>query len=121
MTWHTDLPSMKPLSKLARELGVHVSTCHRWRTKGISHIKLRCRKIGGRWYVHEKEVEDFVAATTASTDGREAPRVAPTAKAKPNAAEDAGRQLDAFVFGGRQRRRRQRKQGRDSDYSESCI
>jgi len=121
MTWHSDLPSMKPLSKLARELGVHVSTCHRWRTKGINHIRLRCRKIGGRWFAHQQDIEDFIASTTAAAGAEPPPRAASTARRKPTAAEDAGRRLDALVFGRRPRRRKQQKRGRDSDSSGTCV
>jgi hypothetical protein len=49
-----------------------------------------------------------VAATTAAAGGRESPHVAPVVKAKPNAADEAGRQLDAVVFGGTRRRSKSR-------------
>lgn len=60
-----------PLAEAAKRLPgrPHVSTLHRWRTRGVRGIRLRTMKIGGRRVVALSDLEDFVAAVTAASDG----------------------------------------------------
>ena len=109
MDKNSDLPGTRLLSGIAQELGVHLSTCHRWRMKGVSGHKLRCKKIGGRWYVTAHDLQQFVAAVTAAADrSHSSAKLDATPRAQ-RAAEEAGTKLDAYVFKrlpGRQAKRR---------------
>ena len=57
-----------PLVKLARRLGVHVSTVHRWRQNGVGGVKLSCVKIGGRWFAAREAVSAFLAELNGGRD-----------------------------------------------------
>jgi len=50
----------------------HVSTLHRWRTRGLRGVKLVAAKVGGRRVVEVAELERFIEAVTAAADGRSA-------------------------------------------------
>ena len=70
----------------------HVSTSHRWRTRGVHGVKLITKKVGGRRVVDLAALEAFAAATTAAADGSPAP--VRTAKRRQRAIEAAERELD---------------------------
>ena len=70
----------------------HISTLHRWRTRGVHGVKLITEKVGGRRVVAIGDLEAFIAATTAAADGKPAPTR--TAKKRLRAIEDAERELD---------------------------
>src|SRR5687767_7252563 len=44
----------------------HISTLHRWRTRGVRGIKLRTVLIGGHRHVSIAELHRFIEATTSS-------------------------------------------------------
>ncbi len=57
-----------PFIAKAHRLHVHVSALSRWRDVGVrgpggTRIKLRCLKVGGRWYVRDADWAAFIAAT----------------------------------------------------------
>ena len=57
-----------PLTKLARDLGVHLATAHRWRQRGVKGVKLACVRVGGRWFVTEDAAAAFLAALNGGAD-----------------------------------------------------
>lgn len=48
------------LAEAARELGLHISTLHRWRLKGVRGRKFPTVLVGGRRYVLRRDLQDFV-------------------------------------------------------------
>ncbi|MGC1274886.1 MAG: helix-turn-helix domain-containing protein [Planctomycetaceae bacterium] len=56
-----DAPRLS-LTEAARSLGVHVSTLHRWRLKGLRGRKLRFVRCGAKSYILRDELEQFIAA-----------------------------------------------------------
>lgn len=56
------------LAKLARELDVHLATCHRWRQRGVRGVKLACVRVGGRWFATEDAAAAFLAALNGGKD-----------------------------------------------------
>ena len=78
MNRHIELTTEPPitLAQAARTLpggAVHISTLHRWRTKGIRGIRLKTFRRGGGRYTYPSWLEDFFAATTCATDGERPP------------------------------------------------
>jgi hypothetical protein len=52
------------LSRFASEIGVHVSTVHRWRLDGLKRQpgrKFPAVRIGGVWFVSRKAGQDYIA------------------------------------------------------------
>lgn len=47
----------------------HLSTIHRWRLRGARGVRLETVVIGGRRYTSQSALEEFVAKTTAASDG----------------------------------------------------
>lgn len=39
---------------------LHISTLHRWRTRGLRGKKLNARRLGGRWFSTLDDVMDFL-------------------------------------------------------------
>jgi hypothetical protein len=64
--------SVITLAEAARRLPgcPHVSTLHRWRTRGLRGVRLRTSKIGGKRMVALRALEEFCAAVTAASDGK---------------------------------------------------
>jgi len=58
----------------------HVSTLHRWRTRGLHGVKLRTTKIGGRRFVTIEDLEEFIDQVTAAAD--KTPPAAPHRRAR---------------------------------------
>lgn len=60
-----------PLSAAARMLpgGVHVSTLHRWRLRGIRGIRLETLLVGGRRHTSVEAIDRFCQAVTAAAAG----------------------------------------------------
>ena len=57
----------RPLAAVAREIGRHLTTMHRWREDGIidsSGVRHRCRmtRVGGRWFVRDSDISSFFDA-----------------------------------------------------------
>lgn len=96
----TDISSTKYLSfaEAAKLLPgrPHISTLHRWRTRGIKGIRLITKKIGGRRVVEFAELERFIEAVTCAADGTPAP--IRTSRQRQRAIEAAEREL-AREFG----------------------
>ena len=89
-------PDLVPLSKIARRLGgVHISTVHRWRLRGVGGTKLKCVKIGGRWFASETAVADFL---TELNGGRDVSAVAAAAGGNGPKAEDRRRAAEAVAL-----------------------
>lgn len=49
--------------------GIHPSTLHRWRQRGIRGVRLETLLIGGARYTSTEALSRFFAATTAAADG----------------------------------------------------
>lgn len=49
-------------NQLAARLGVHPATVWRWLLHGVRGRRLRSIMIGGRRYVLERDLQDFIAA-----------------------------------------------------------
>ncbi len=54
--------ALLPLKLAFAEIGVrvHPATFHRWHVRGLRGIKLKAKRIGGRWYVTRQAVLDFI-------------------------------------------------------------
>ena len=70
----------------------HISTWHRWRTRGVHGVKLATVKIGGRRMVAADDLQRFIEAVTCAADGQPTP--IRTAKQRERAIEAAERELD---------------------------
>ena len=57
-----------PLTKLARDLGVHPATPHKWRRQGVKGVMLACVRVGGRWFVTENAAAAFLSALNGGQD-----------------------------------------------------
>lgn len=60
------------LGDVAKELGVHRNTIHRWRRAGIRGVKLPFVIVGGKQYILRDDLERFVAALS---DDRDPPAI----------------------------------------------
>jgi hypothetical protein len=69
----------------------HISTLHRWRSRGVHGVKLATVKIGGRRMVEGGELDRFIEAVTAAADGQPLP--VRTAKQRERAIEVAEGEL----------------------------
>jgi hypothetical protein len=60
-----DLDELVPLSKagcLFPGKPVHPNTLTRWRLHGVKGVRLRCYRVGARWYTSARWVGEFLAA-----------------------------------------------------------
>lgn len=61
-----NLCELMPLNEIVRmipkrnNIPVHVSTLHRWRSKGIGGVKLEAQKIGGVYYTTKHDLDVFL-------------------------------------------------------------
>jgi hypothetical protein len=69
----------------------HLSTLHRWRTRGVNGIRLITKKVGHRRVVALSDLESFIEAVTAAADGTPAP--VRTAKQRQRDIDRAEREL----------------------------
>jgi len=69
----------------------HISTLHRWRTRGIKGIRLITKKIGAHRVVEATELERFIEAVTCTADGQPTPTR--TSRQRERAIEAAEREL----------------------------
>ena len=60
--------NLVPLTKLAKSLGVHLATCHRWRQRGVKGVRLSCVRVGGRWFATEAAAAAFLSALNGGAD-----------------------------------------------------
>jgi hypothetical protein len=51
----------------------HLSTLHRWRTRGVRGVRLITERVGGRRMVAADELQRFIEAVTAAADGEPTP------------------------------------------------
>lgn len=70
----------------------HLSTLHRWRTRGVNGIRLITKKIGARRVVEATELDRFIEAVTCVADGVPVP--ARTSRQREQAILAAERELD---------------------------
>jgi hypothetical protein len=87
----------RPLILVARELGKHLATMHRWRVTGITdpggvRRRLHMTRVGGRWYVRSVDIEAFFVALSGADTQPPTPPVTNTSRA----AERAARELAAI-------------------------
>jgi hypothetical protein len=57
------VPLMKAARRLPRRRNgrpTHVSTLHRWRSKGVRGVRLEAVRVGGIWHTSTEAVERFV-------------------------------------------------------------
>lgn len=71
----------------------HISTCHRFRTRGSYGIYLETFKVGGRRYTSIEAIGRFIERTTAAADGKPIP--GESSKQREVAIAAAERELDA--------------------------
>lgn len=83
------LEGFVPFTAIARKLGVHISTLHRWRRGGAA-VPLEAARVGGRWMSSWQAVDRFVTAPNAAGTPPPPP---PTVGSRRSAAVE--RQLDA--------------------------
>jgi hypothetical protein len=76
----------------------HVSTLHRWRTRGIRGIRLETCLVGGRRVTSAEALQRFSAALTAAANGESMPEATRTPKQRDRSIEQAERELDAAGF-----------------------
>ena len=69
----------------------HVSTLHRWRSRGLRGVKLEAVRVGGTWATTAEAFNRFVNQLTALESGQET-AVTPSAS---KSSKDASRRLDA--------------------------
>lgn len=75
-----------PIQTAAKKLGRHVRSLHRWRERGIEGIRLKCTRVGGRWYVTDDNLREFVERLSARRPATIPPR---TTRAAHHRAETA--------------------------------
>jgi hypothetical protein len=86
----------RPLIQVARELGKHLATMHRWRQRGVTdshgvrHYPMMTR-IGGQWYVRDEDLAAFFEALSGESLSSAQAATKPT-----RSAERASRELDAI-------------------------
>lgn len=67
---YDDRKKLVPFSGLIRflyqELGLtlHISTLHRWRTKGAHGLRLKAVRLGGRWFATPADVLSLIQGDT---------------------------------------------------------
>ena len=66
------IPFSALISLISERLGIrlHLSTLHRWRSRGIRGRRLKARRLGGRWLASWADVEDFCRDPDADTGGQ---------------------------------------------------
>ena len=70
----------------------HISTLHRWRSRGSGGVKLGVVKIGGRVFTSVEELERFIQARTAASSHDRSPE-RQTSKQRQKQIEAAEHQL----------------------------
>jgi hypothetical protein len=89
----------RPLLQVAREIGKHLATMHRWRSRGVLDAhgvrrRLPMTRVGGRWYVRDADLCEFFAILAAELS---VPALPPDRHpARPSSADLAARELDAI-------------------------
>ena len=75
----TDFEDLIPLQAVCRLIpgGVHISSIHRWRLRGVRGVRLQTVLLGGRRFVSKAALEDFFAQVSAAADGRPVPARTP--------------------------------------------
>ena len=58
-----------PMNRIKNVIGtnIHISTAHRWRTQGVligdTKVVLPAIRVGGRYYVEENDLQEFLNKT----------------------------------------------------------
>ena len=58
-----------PMNRIQNVIGanIHISTAHRWRTQGVliggTKVVLPAIRVGGRYYVEENDLQEFLNKT----------------------------------------------------------
>ena len=81
----------------------HISTLHRWRTRGVHGVKLATVKIGGRRMVEASSLDQFCEAVTCAADGQAQP--IRTSRQREKAIAAAERELAKEGIGAKHTRR----------------
>jgi len=69
----------------------HPSSCHRWRLRGVNHVRLETVRLAGRRLTSIEAVRRFINATTAAADGTEVgPSVSHTNREREASIASAG-------------------------------
>jgi hypothetical protein len=68
----------------------HISSLHRWRTRGVRNVRLETTVVGGRRYTSREAIERFIDRSTAAAN--HAPSSQTTVQSR-RAAEQAAREL----------------------------
>ena len=90
-TWAKTYYSLREAAKLLPGRP-HISTLHRWRTRGVHGVKLATVKIGGRRMVEASSLDQFCEAVTCASDGQ--PKPIRTSRQRQRAIEAAEKELD---------------------------
>ena len=77
-----DIKRLVPIGQAPKLLlvPVHVSTFHRWRTRGVRGIRLETILIGGRRYLDPVALEDFARRLTSIVDDGTSPPMTPSVR-----------------------------------------
>jgi hypothetical protein len=62
----------RPILQVARDMGCHLATMHRWRNPGVLDSngirrKLHMTRVGGRWYVTDDDLREFFDSLSNNT------------------------------------------------------
>ncbi len=63
----SEIGSLPPLNGVS---GIHRSTFHRWRTRGIAGVCLDCFRLGGVWFTSQRKLEDFLHKIQGESNNR---------------------------------------------------
>jgi len=85
-------------AELATGYRPHQSTCHRWRLRGISGIKLETQRRGGRRVTSIEAVHRFNDAVTRAADDKQPAQKARTSRPSQFAVERAEAELTREGF-----------------------
>lgn len=92
----------RPLIQVAREIGKHIATLHRWRMQGVCDAtgirhRPRMTRVGGQWYMRDEELTEFFAALAGDgpTPAGQPDSLPARSRSAEQSAERAARELDA--------------------------
>lgn len=60
-----------PFPEVARQLGIHLSTLHRWRSRRGNKVRLEAIRLVGRWMTSWQAVDRFVTSQSNDTQSAE--------------------------------------------------
>jgi hypothetical protein len=83
------LLSLTQAAKLVPGGGVHLSTLHRWRLRGVKGVRFETVLVGGKRLTSQEAIERFIKRTTAAADGQQVSSSGPTKSRERSIAEAA--------------------------------